>query len=306
MVYLIDDSGISFFSFPGKLIRKRDETRFIESVTTVNPIWITIDPSTEIGQRMKSIIYDWNYFLLYFEWLGLWICEEDVELKEQSGTKSDYYTSKITITSFGLLVMPILLFSRNIEAWNIGVRREGGEIIALPGSRLESALASDLTDEEMDVLEKNIDEDQSNQPFFEPFTNLFSKEELQNTLPRNRLKFTEGLYTFNVSLTGGTWRKVALSATHTMENLHAIILRAFQFEDDHLYFFFMDDKKCYKIQICSLDLVLKQEFLYVFDYGDEWTFIVEVEQINEHAEKVVSPFVKEFKGKAPDQYMDIY
>ena len=275
------------------------------------------------GQTLKSMIYDWNYFLLYFEWFGLWICEEDVVLKERLGTNSSYYIKGITMSTFGEVIVPILLFSRNIEAWNIGFRREGGEFNVRPGSSLEHISGINLTDDEIDKLEMNTAEDQSEQLFSQPFMGLFSKEELQRTLPRNRQEFTEGLYTFKVAWASGIWRKVSLSAAHTMDDLHDIIQKAFQFDDDHLYTFFMDGRKwsndcidspyddsghadASRIKIGSLGFFPKQTFLYLFDYGDEWTFTVEVERVDQQDEKVVQPFVKESIGEAPEQYRDFY
>ena len=83
-----------------------------------------------------------------------------------------------------------------------------------------------------------------------------------------------------------------------MEHLHYIILDSFGFNDDHLYSFFMDGKKwsndCItsphdfdehsksnKVQIGDLGLVSRQRFLYLYDYGDEWKFIVEMDRIQE-------------------------
>lgn len=268
------------------------------------------------GQMLASLMYDWHYFVLYFEWLGLWICEEDIERKERRGSKGVYYARSIKTSPFGAEMMRILLFSRNALAWNITFRREGGEFNAIPGTSVENDFAGDLSEEDANRLVSNISEDQSTQPFFQPFKELFPKDELQCTLPRNRQKFIDGVYTFKVSLSKGIRRTVVLSAIHTMEDLHAIILRAFQFEDDHLYSFFMDGQKwsrdciaspnddfghadASQIQIGAVGLMLKQDFLYVFDYGDEWTFTVEVDQINADVQDLIHPYVKEEKGKAP-------
>ncbi|MBE1556791.1 plasmid pRiA4b ORF-3 family protein [Sporosarcina limicola] len=285
--------------------------------------WNTRDPLTRVGQILKGNTYDWNYFLLYFEWLGLWVCEEDLERKAQRGSKNVYYARKITISPFGAKIIPILLFSRNAQAWNIAFRREAGEFNAIPGSVLEDLFTGELSDDALDRLQVNTKKDQSAQLFFQPFVDLFSKDELQRTLPRNRKKFMDGSYTFKVSLSKGTWRKVTLSAKHTMEDLHQIIIKAFQFDDDHLYSFFMDGRKwshdciaspmddsghadASKVQIGAQGLFPKQNFLYVFDYGDEWTFVVEIDQINENILELVNPYVKAEKGKAPQQYADFY
>ena len=36
VVYVLDESGKTFYSFPARLIRAKDETRFVEAVISVN------------------------------------------------------------------------------------------------------------------------------------------------------------------------------------------------------------------------------------------------------------------------------
>jgi hypothetical protein len=53
----------------------------------------------------------------------------------------------------------------------------------------------------------------------------------------------------------------------------------------------------------SLGLELKQEFMYLFDYGDEWRFKVRVHAINENADPEAGyPRLVESVGEAPEQY----
>lgn len=51
-------------------------------------------------------------------------------------------------------------------------------------------------------------------------------------------------YTFHVSLPGHgrVWRKLELTAESTLEDLHHMIQNAFEFDNDHLYSFFMSGK----------------------------------------------------------------
>lgn len=51
-------------------------------------------------------------------------------------------------------------------------------------------------------------------------------------------------YTFHVSLpgTGRTWRKIELLETQTLAELHLAIQNAFNFDNDHLYAFYMSGK----------------------------------------------------------------
>ena len=202
-------------------------------------------------------------------------------------------------------------------------------------------------------------------------------------------------YTFHVSLPGSgrVWRKIEMRATQTLDDLHAAIQDAFEFDSDHLYSFFMsgrawdqDSEYCLPEEVDfsgpvlahgekagvgpsdivregapqlplspedlgtiegipldqrateepklerllpwqeqlrdllqgvqdavgpgntltttldDLDLKLRQEFLYLFDYGDEWRFKVRVHAINPNAPEGEYPRLVEAVGQAPEQY----
>ena len=51
-------------------------------------------------------------------------------------------------------------------------------------------------------------------------------------------------YTFHVSIPGfgRVWRKIEMEANQTLEELHCAIQAAFDFDDDHLYSFFMSGR----------------------------------------------------------------
>ena len=54
----------------------------------------------------------------------------------------------------------------------------------------------------------------------------------------------------------------------------------------------------------ELDLEPGQEFMYLFDYGDDWRFKVRVHAINENADPDGEyPRLVESVGKAPEQYL---
>ncbi len=189
-------------------------------------------------------------------------------------------------------------------------------------------------------------------------------------------------YTFHVSLpgTGRTWRKIEIRADQTLEDLHFAIQKAYRWDGDHLYSFFMsgqawDESSEYRLPegytpwgepiddeegeewpeltpeeheqvlrtlfgggegmtveemqahmdafweeylaeeealgpgnvqtstLEELNLKLKQEFMYLFDYGDEWRFKVRVHAINENADPDAEyPRLAESVGEAPAQY----
>ena len=196
-------------------------------------------------------------------------------------------------------------------------------------------------------------------------------------------------YTFHVSLpgTGRTWRKLELCAGQTLHDLHLAIQSAFEWDDDHLYAFFMSGKawdsdseyrppdgyaswgelvgededddddndeleppeltpeereaqlrqifgrdtdmtlaemeakmadfresfwedaaesgpgNSLETELSALNLQPKQEFMYLFDFGDDHRFKVRVHAINEQADPAVDyPRLVESVGDSPPQY----
>lgn len=233
---------------------------------------------------LASLMFDWNYFLLYMEWLGLWACEKDQAKSDSYGKKNRYFAKTITLTTFGKKIIPILLKSRNLEVWNIPLRRENGEINPLPGSALPES-NNDLS----------IIKDESTQSFYQAFTNLYSQRDLCHTLPRLETKYTNGIHAFRVAF-GNKAQHIVLSANNTMEDLHHKIIMAYALNDDHLYSFFMDGRKwsndciasplddsgqpnASNVAIGSIGMRVGQRFMYLFDYGEELVLTIKVEEI---------------------------
>ncbi|AWK51264.1 hypothetical protein DIC82_09605 [Clostridium beijerinckii] len=231
----------------------------------------------------------YSTILLYFSYFGIMDIEEDEEKKLQDKRKRKFIPKEIIISKMGFEIIKILNKKRNILQWNIPNRRENGEW--------------------------NIAFDEE---FHIPFKKIFKSGELENILKRSKLEFEEGIYTFKVSLDKNIWAKIRLSAHDTLYDLHNCIQDVFEFDDDHLYSFFMDGKMWSKnkftcpydeqgpyvdeAKIGELELYEKQNFLYLFDYGDEWRFNVEVFNIEETNMRLLNPELIESKGKLPNQY----
>jgi hypothetical protein len=192
-------------------------------------------------------------------------------------------------------------------------------------------------------------------------------------------------YTFHVSLRGRgrTWRKIELRADQTLHDLHLAIQEAFEWDNDHLYAFYMSGKawdsaseyrlpedyapwgeiieddddepeppeltpeereaslrqlfgpdsrltlaemeaemadfwesfwadeaeagphNSLETELAALNLQPGQEFLYLFDFGDDHRFKVRVSAINGQAGPVSDyTRVVESVGKSPPQYPD--
>lgn len=154
--------------------------------------------------------------------------------------------------------------------------------------------------------------------YFQVFKYLFKDKGVTKTVEEIMKPVKNGTYTFRVSIVRNSmksWREVQLAYTHTLEDLHNIIQEAFHFDNDHLYGFFLDNRDpilckyaedygevAEKTKIASLRLYEGQEFVYIFDFGDEWRFKVEVINIDNKAPLPLKPMIMHTKGMAPEQY----
>lgn len=94
-----------------------------------------------------------------------------------------------------------------------------------------------------------------------------------------------------------TWKQIEIKGSQTLHALHETIFVSFGLEWGHLYAFFMSNKawdetteyshpqaegkRADKAKIYQMGLKLKQKFLYIYDFGDEYRFEVEFVDIKE-------------------------
>lgn len=124
-------------------------------------------------------------------------------------------------------------------------------------------------------------------------------------------------YYISVSLMKGIYRHIKISGNATLEQLHEAIVYSFEFDDDHAHAFFLNNKiwsnnGYYSKYIdernhtCDYSirqvLSVKQQFVYVFDFGDEWRFNCKVLKIaNESCNETE---IVRSVGASPKQYPD--
>ena len=127
----------------------------------------------------------------------------------------------------------------------------------------------------------------------------------------------EGTILFKVTLPK-CYRIIKASMDHTLKDLHKAIQYAFEFDCDHLYAFYMDcnirshenvywggdDESPFASETLIGQFAWKvgQKFVYLFDFGDEWIFNIQVMEINSEEEIGKFPQAIEFKGTPPPQY----
>src|SRR6266511_1093189 len=133
-----------------------------------------------------------------------------------------------------------------------------------------------------------------------------------------RVRILEGL---NAPLDAGSiWREIEIRGDQTLADLGDAIPGAFDFDDDHLWSFFLSGKAwdASTAYTCDdqeegrpaerlriRDAPAGREFLFLFDYGDEWHFGVKLAGTTEIEPGVASPRVVASNGEAPPQYADI-
>jgi len=179
----------------------------------------------------------------------------------------------------------------------------------------------DATDEEIEEDDAD-DEDIS---FIEPFVKYFPQDCI-DVSAIDLLIFEHDdsgaddnrIFDCKVSLGKKCYRVIRCLPEHTFEDLHIAIQKAFDFDDDHLYAFYLDGKRYSKntvnapymeeppsaSEVCLNDvrLINNQHILYLFDFGDCWHFDIAINIKNEEGIVLKWPKIIESVGEAPEQY----
>jgi Plasmid pRiA4b ORF-3-like protein len=152
------------------------------------------------------------------------------------------------------------------------------------------------------------------QPLFQPYFPDW-RENLHFPEPEDR----DGTLIFRVSLPDA-WRRIAVPADADLDDLVAVILESFRFDDDHLYQFTYRNSRGAEVTIVhpdldgeptttetrvgSLPLAPGDSMALLYDFGDNWVFHVTLERVDPPGKKTKAPRVLERHGKAPRQYED--
>jgi len=133
------------------------------------------------------------------------------------------------------------------------------------------------------------------------------------------------IWTLKVELLFGTYAEeewdglIELESSSTLEELHFAIIDAVNFENDHLYEFYVSrtersrdrlrfDEESGKIYNSTLENLFPLEkgrkLYYLFDYGDHWLFRITKSRKNPQELKtgIKYPRLLSEVGKAPEQY----
>ena len=238
-----------------------------------------------------------NVYIRAGHWFG-WYAIREVVLPKRNKYELDI--DRVALTDWGQQCLTVLLRERPFRYWNKNAD--------------DYAYFDDETDEPDGRILINT--------FAAVFRPLLGEPDLLSLYPINPNPPT-GVFWLQAELPKAS-RTIAMPAQMTLDDLHGMIQKAFSFDNDHLYGFFMNVKNPYngeqyydprieegeadgfaaaEISLASLNLYEGQQFLYVFDFGDQWTFrITLVRHLPD--ERTTKARVIEKVGKAPKQYGD--
>jgi hypothetical protein len=124
------------------------------------------------------------------------------------------------------------------------------------------------------------------------------------------------------------YRDIEIEGDRSLSALAEAIVMAFDFEFDHAFGYYSDLKDPYSRKGERYELFADMEeadsdagsverttvaqvfrapgkkMLFVFDYGDDWRFLIEAKALGEKAPKTRYPRLVASVGRAPEQYPD--
>ena len=153
-------------------------------------------------------------------------------------------------------------------------------------------------------------------------------------MKRRKAKQGEKIYLIKVTLSdwyghvrGMPYRVLAVPEEFTLYDLAEAIVDSFGFDFDHAFGFYNNIKRwtestegyelfadigeeskfrgVKRTKINQVFNKIKKKMLFLFDYGDEWHFIVELKGIKPPEENVEYPLVVKSVGEAPLQYEEM-
>jgi hypothetical protein len=151
------------------------------------------------------------------------------------------------------------------------------------------------------------------QPLVRPYVPAW-----QNNLSLPAWAFRPGIHVFKVSLGPRLWRRIAIPADLTLDDLATTIIGAFEFDYDHLYRFsyrnrfgvethvnhpFLDEGPwTSEVRVGDVPLPEGQSMGYLYDFGDCWEFDVSLERVDPPDPAIKEPAILDARGEAPEQY----
>lgn len=309
---LIRASGLSSVDTSGKKPK-------LSIVDSIYEQWQSFNPAEQYGNLLEA----W-FFRGYEEIIGersRWETPDHMQqitdfygrLKSRRGLEVDYLPFSPGWHNIGLLE----LFGMVDIQYAPVIDGQGIQIDRLTFTPFVEALTNLIYDQylkDLQILEFGFASQLFGvlQPEFSPYFT-----EWKRTLELPQWEFRDGTYTVNVSL-GKAWSsQIRLNGQATFEDLADGILISVGFDFDHLYEFslptrfgkefsihhsYMDDyPHVSEIKIGDVPLRVGSKFTFLFDFGDNWLFDIQLEVFDETPSKKTMEIIST-KGKPPEQY----
>lgn len=151
------------------------------------------------------------------------------------------------------------------------------------------------------------------QPVLQPYFPAW-----QNVVHLPEAVFREGVFVFKVSLWKDVWRRFAIPAEKTLDDLAYAIRNSVGFDSDHLEQFsyqnrygvwehvnhpYMDEGPWTdEVRVGDVPLGVGQVMEYLFDFGDNWKFTLALERVDLPDTALQEAVILEAHGEPPEQY----
>jgi hypothetical protein len=191
-------------------------------------------------------------------------------------------------------------------------------------NELENPMA--LSEEDQDIYQNDfVQASPSEESFWKPFLDCFPRNVIDYHSISELLFIDEAeeaiskcVFQLKVELRPDCYRIIKCAWHHTFEDLHNTIQKAFSFDNEHLYVFFPDGSRrpnrgiysphcderlsANAVNLCDVFQFPKQHITYLFDFGDNWEFVITVQDIDQQAPIPAQPEIIKSVGTAPSQY----
>ena len=261
------------------------------TVVTLSERWEAHDKPRSIQASSLS-----NVYIRAGYWFG-WYDSREVVRTKRDRFELDF--DQVILTDWGQQCLTVLLRDRPFRIWN----KQAGNYAYFDGNDTDQGRVDTNT-------------------FADVFRTLLNEPDLLSLYPINPNPPT-GVYWVRAELpTLKVSRTIEIPADMTLEDLHELIQQAFDFDNDHLFKFCMNVRNPYRgeqyydprpeegwsegypaddVLLASLNLYEGQRFLYLFDFGDRWDFMITVVR-HLPDERTGNARIVEAVGEAPAQY----
>lgn len=257
--------------------------------------------------------------------IGKKVTIKDTRLKREGQIDHCYYIFVAEMMhAFGLISLE----------WDDSLQKRGSMDIfpykAVTVTPLGAALLPTIFQDKEQILNDIEEEEMEDERaiWFKGIQTKFTEFDIQKSLFPLKYESISGTYHFKVMLDKKCYRIIAIGGGATFEEFHGAIQSAFDFDDDHLYAFYLDgnrysddennqilspnchdgmfygDESTYadEIKIGECGLFEGKSFMYLFDFGANWRFSVTLEKIFQSETEPAKATIIQSVGENPEQY----